>query len=120
MAQSIKLNNDVYWDVTGLYGVGVYSGIIIVPSQGSITLDMPANFKGFFVSIPIAKSVDGFGMYGLIRQGATSGYQYIKPIVDCTILTATQDVTTSPIVIHSSSSYPVTLFWFGNNMLGTQ
>lgn len=109
MAQSIKLNNSLYWDLSGIHGADIYNGTLSLPAGGTLTLNFTSNSqaRGFFVVVPNGLEKSGFGIYGF---GSNSSSGVIRDIVASATMTINNTSFTPKVV--SSNQYAVIVMWF--------
>lgn len=109
MGSSIKLNNNMYWDLSSIYGADIYNGIFTIPSGGTVTLNFTSSSqaRGFLVVVPNGLEKSGFGIYGF---GSHVNGAAIRDIVAST-LTIDNSTTFQPKLV-SANAYSVYCLWF--------
>ena len=113
MAQSIKLNNNMYWDISSIHGTDLITQTLNVPSNTTMTIGTPENAKAIIFSIPLGSTVDGFGIFAIGRQGGTTRIR--KAVVPCSLVTLnTSDGSTVENKITNSTAYSVRLLILTN------
>lgn len=113
MAQSIRLNNDIYWDETAIHNMPfMLQKSINGGSSGTITL--PNGFRGFMITIGITVASNANGMYILACQ--SNGAAHSIPISSASNLSMTDGTNQVTITNNASQSVygPCTVFVIGS------
>lgn len=110
MGSSIKLNNNMYWDLSSIYGADVYNGIFVIPSGGTVTLNFTSSSqaRGFLVTVPNGLEKSGFGIYGF---GSNVSGAAIRDIVAASSLTINNSTAFQPKLV-STNAYSIYCLWF--------
>lgn len=119
MAKSIKLGNDLYWDITALHSIGLYSGTIQLSAGKTVKINLKPNHKGLALTVPLTDNIDAWGLYGLTAQGQANPYQYWKTLIDNSNIAISQGERTDPIEFTNSGAYSVQIIWIGSQIITT-
>ncbi len=116
-------------DASGTFALAgdyLYSGKFSISngSSGYVILDIPKNFQGLLMTVPLTSNIDAWGLYGLSSQSQSSNwYKYYKTLISCGEIAFSYDGSQSvqvanDIKITNSGLYAVATLWWGNQKLG--
>ena len=113
MAQSIKLTDDKYWDISSIHGIEMYSQRFTVGANASKSITIPSNYRGFAVTLGLTGGVDAWSIIGILAQGSSN--IQVKEIV----ASANVSISRNGMVatISNSSAYILNVIVIGTHLL---
>ena len=112
MAQSIKLNNDMYWDISAIKGMCVFT----INGGASKSVYLPSGFRGILVSIGLVDGANTRGAWYLSAQGSGAINYRAVDNSNASNLAFTTSTNTLTIANNSNAStYGATTFFVIGN-----
>ena len=109
MSSSIKLNNNLYWDTSGLYGGQIFNPVCNIANT-SVTLTVPNAYRGLLLIFNAGNSSRS-GMYMI--TSTSQGTVFVEAIKSAAGATVTAG--TNALIV--DDSYSVYIYAIGTGMI---
>lgn len=111
MAQSIKLNDNLYWDTSSLHGGQIFNELGSIQGSGSLNITVPSDFKGIVFMFRNANTMSAYMINTLSGGGVR-----VVPILSASELSLTSSASNS-LTATSTGTTAVSIYYIGTNVL---